>query len=119
MLWLASGFFYALRLKNILVFEDIFWDLALPLCETLLCFGMCIGLTVLFRDRVYKQGVLMRQMAHDTYTAYMLHIFVVLFFQYLALGLATPPLLKFFLVTLVAVPASFLIAHLVRRPLRL
>lgn len=68
---------------------------------------------------VYKQGVLMRQMAQDTYAAYMLHIFVVLFFQYLALGLAAPPLLKFFLVTLVAVPASFLIAHLVRRPLRL
>jgi surface polysaccharide O-acyltransferase-like enzyme len=49
----------------------------------------------------------------------MLHVFVVIFFQSLALGLVAPPLLKFFLVSLVTVPVSFLLASLIRRPLRL
>jgi glucan biosynthesis protein C len=124
--WLAIGlalaglwYVYILLLANILVFSDSVWDFLLPLWESLLCCGMCIGLTILFRDKVNIQGSLVKEMSKSTYATYMLHIFVVLFFQYLALGLASPPLFKFFLVTLVAVPTSFLIAGLIRRPLRL
>lgn len=124
--WLVIGFalaglwyVYELLLANILVLSDIVWDLLFPLWESLLCCGMCIGLTVLFRDKVNVQGSFTREMAQSVYAAYMIHIFVVLFFQYMALGLDTSPLLKFFLVTLAAVPASFLIASLVRRPLHI
>jgi len=124
--WLAvglalAGFWYAyeMLLTNILILSDIAWDLLQPLWESLLCVGMCIGLTVYFRDKVNFQGSISKEMAKSTYIAYMLHIFVVLLFQYLALGLNAPPLLKFFLVTLFSVPTSFLIASLIRRPLHL
>jgi glucan biosynthesis protein C len=124
--WLAVGlalaglwYGYALWLADILVFSDAVWGLLLPLWESLLCCGMCIGLTVVFRDRVDSQTPLAREMAQSTYAAYMLHVFVAIFFQSLALGLAASPLSKFFLVSLVTVPVSFLLASLIRRPLRL
>lgn len=124
--WLAVGlalaglwYVYALWLADDVVFSDAVWGLLLPLWESLLCCGMCIGLTVVFRDRVNSQTPLAREMAQSTYAAYMLHVFVVVAFQSLALGLAALPLFKFFLVSLVTVPVSFLLASLIRRPLRL
>jgi glucan biosynthesis protein C len=124
--WLTVGlalaglwYVYALWLADVLVFSDAVWGLLLPLWESLLCFGMCIGLTVVFRDRVNSQSPLAREMAQSTYAAYMLHVFVAILFQFLALGLAAPPLLKFFLVSLVTIPVSFALASLIRRPFRL
>jgi glucan biosynthesis protein C len=124
--WLAVGlalaglwYVYALWLADVVVFSDPVWGLLLPLWESLLCCGMCIGLTVVFRDRVNSQTPLAREMAQSTYAAYMLHVFVAVAFQSLALGLAVLPLFKFFLVSLVTVPVSFLLANLIRRPLRL
>jgi glucans biosynthesis protein C len=83
----------------------------------LLCCGMCIGLTVLFRDMVNAQGPVAREMAKGTYAAYMIHVFIVILFQYLAFGLVAPPFFKFLLVTLISVPVTFLLASLIRRPL--
>lgn len=124
--WLTVGlilaglwYVYVLWLADTLVFSDVIWGLLLPLWESFLCIGMCIGLTILFRDKVNAQGALTREMAQSTYAAYMLHVFIAVFFQALALRMAAPPLLKFFLVSLITVPASFLLASLIRRPLRL
>lgn len=125
-IWLGVGlmlagfwYVYELWLVDVIVFGDMVWGLLLPLWESLLCCGMCIGLTVLFRDMVNGQSAVGREMARSTYVAYMLHIFVVILLQYLALGLPASPLLKFLLVTMVAVSVSFLLASLIRRPLRL
>jgi len=125
-LWLAIGlalaglwFAYELWLADVLVFSDAVWGLLLPLWESLLCVAMCIGLTVFFRDSINGMIPLSREMAANTYAAYMIHVFVAVFFQSLALGLAAPPLIKFFLVSLITVPVSYLLASLIRRPLRL
>jgi glucan biosynthesis protein C len=124
--WLAVGlvmailwYVYALWLKDVLVFNDVVWGFLIPLWESLLCCGMCIGLTILFRDKVNSQTPFSSEMAKSTYAAYMIHVFVAILFQFLALKLAASPLLKFFLVTLVTVPVSFLLASLIRRPLRM
>ena len=124
--WLALGltlaglwYAYELWLVDILVLSDFAWGLLLPLWESLLCCGMCIGLTVVFRDRVNIQTSFIREMGQSTYAVYMIHVFLAIFFQFLVLGLNVPPLLKFFLVSLVTVPVSFLLASLLRRPLRL
>lgn len=123
-IWLAvglvlAGFWYAyeLWLRDFVVVSDTVLGLLVPLWESLLCCGMCIGLTVLFRDKVNAQGPVAREMAKGTYAAYMIHIFIVLLFQYLAIGLIAPPFLKFLLVSLVSVPVTFLLASLLRRPL--
>lgn len=124
--WLVVGltlaglwYVYELWLVDTIVFSDVVWGILRPLWESLLCCSMCIGLTVLFRDLVNGQSALGREMARSTYAVYILHVFVVLLFQYLVLGLTASPLLKFLLVTLAAVLASFLLASLIRRPLRL
>jgi glucan biosynthesis protein C len=124
--WLAMGitlaviwYIYDLWLVDMLVFSDAVWGLLMPLWESLLCCSMCIGLTVLFRDRVNLQGPLAREMALSTYAAYMLHVFVAVLVQYIARGLAASAFAKFVLVSFVTVPVSFLLGSLIRRPLRL
>lgn len=114
-LWYA----YDLWLNGVFTMSDTAWGLVIPVWESLLCVGMCIGLTILFRDLWNTQGRLLIEMGKSTYAAYVFHVFIVLLVQYLALGLTAPPLVKFTLVTLVSVPVTFLIAGLVRRPLRM
>jgi glucan biosynthesis protein C len=115
-----AGFWYAYRwwLVDVIVLSDTIWGLLFPLWESLLCCSMCIGLITLFRDKINTQGPVAMEMAGSTYTAYMLHVFIAILFQYVALGLLVSPLLKFFLVTLITVPGSFLLASLIRRSIR-
>lgn len=124
--WLAVGLvlaaaWYAFRLAlprgveaNEMVIGALF-----TLWESFLCVGMCIGLTVLFRDLWNTQNALLKHAAQAQYATYILHVGLVLVFQWLAMPLAMPPLVKFLLVSLFAVPVSYLVGHLVRKPLRL
>jgi hypothetical protein len=88
-----------------------------PVWESVLCCGMCIGLTVLFREMFGIQDRLGKAMAQSQYAAYVFHVLFVLLFQYLVIGLDLPPFAKFGLVTLVSVPAIFLFSYGVRKPL--
>jgi glucans biosynthesis protein C len=124
--WLAVGlilagcwYAYEIWLADIVTFSDTFWGLFIPIWESLLCVAMSIGLTVFFREWVNAQGRLAKELADSSYMAYMLHIFVVILFQYLAIGLPGPPLAKFFLVMLITVPVTFGLASLLRRLLRI
>jgi peptidoglycan/LPS O-acetylase OafA/YrhL len=94
-------------------------NIFVPFWESFLCLGMCIGLTVLFRERADLQSRLTRWLAQAQYAAYIVHIFPVLVLQALLVGLLAPPLAKFAVVALAAIPASFLIGGLIRKPLRL
>ncbi|HSJ53519.1 MAG TPA: acyltransferase family protein [Anaerolineae bacterium] len=124
MAWLGAGLFlaamcyaYYMGLAGILGLSqaaagaiEVFW-------ESLLCSSMCIGLTVLFRERANVQTGLLKWLAQAQYTAYVIHVFVVVGFQAPLLGLAMPPLAKFALVTAASVPATFLIAGLIGKVL--
>ena len=76
-------------------------------------------LTVLFREKFNSQGRIGKALAQSQYGAYIFHVFIVLLFQLLVAGFALPPLVKFVLVTLAAVPATSLFSYWVRKPLRL
>jgi peptidoglycan/LPS O-acetylase OafA/YrhL len=92
-----------------------FGAFAYDLWEAFLCCGMCVGLTILFRERLNRQGRLARDLAASTYAVYLLHVPVLVALQY-TVGHAGPgPLMKFFLVTLIAVPATFAIGSAMRR----
>ena len=124
--WLAVGvtlaivwYVYALSGKNILHLSDIQLGIIYPIWESLLCCGMCIGLTVLFREYFNLQGNLGSILAKSQYAAYILHVPVVLLFQSLAIGLDWSPFLKFTLVTILSVPTTFLVSNWVRKPLGL
>jgi glucans biosynthesis protein C len=81
--------------------------------ETLICVGLCVGLPVLFRE-VGERGEQQR-LAANTYGAYLIHIFPVVGLQTAFLGVELAPLLKFLLVSVLAIPLSFLLAAGLRR----
>jgi surface polysaccharide O-acyltransferase-like enzyme len=84
--------------------------------EAFICIGLCVGLLTLFREYFNKQpGKLLSAMAGASYGAYIIHLFVVVAIQMGLHTIALPPFVKFALVTLIGVPLSFGIAHLVRQ----
>ena len=85
------------------------------LWEAFLCCGLCIGLTVLFRERLNFQGRLARDLAASTYAVYLLHVPVLVPLQYAFGNASLGPLTKFFLVTLITIPATFAISSALRR----
>lgn len=87
-----------------------------PVWEALLCCGLCIGLLVLFRERLNYQGRLGKVLAENQYAAYLFHVPVVVFVQYLVAGIALLPFAKFALVTAVSVPLTFLLSAAIRAP---
>lgn len=124
--WLAVGvtlavawYVYALVGKDYLPLSDIQLGIIYPIWESLLCCGMCIGLTVLFREYFNSQSNLGSILAKSQYAAYVFHVPVVLMFQYLALGFDWPPFVKFALVTILSVPTTFLLSNWIRKPLGL
>ncbi|HSR29714.1 MAG TPA: acyltransferase family protein [Anaerolineae bacterium] len=124
--WLLVGmglvvlwYVYDLGLKAVWPIGDTAMDVIYPIWESVLCCGMCIGLTVLFREVFDTQSRLGKVMAQSQYAAYVFHVPFVLLFQYVVTGLALLPLVKFGLVTLVSVPATFLFSYAVRKPLSL
>jgi hypothetical protein len=126
MVWLGIGlalvglwYAYDPWLYNALHVSETLNDIMEPFWESFLCLGMCIGLTVLFRERANVQARLTKWLAQAQYATFIVHIVPVMGFQALLVGLLAPPLAKFALVTLAAVPVSFLIGGLIRRPLRL
>ena len=85
--------------------------------ECLLCVSMCIGLLALFKNRFSSQGRIAKAMADNAFTVYLIHIPVIIFLQYLLVGVAIDPMLKFLIVSAVAIPACFGIGHFVIRRL--
>jgi glucan biosynthesis protein C len=85
------------------------------LWEAFLCCGMGIGFTVLFREKLNRQGRLVRDLAASTYAVYLFHVPILVSLQYALRYAALGPLTKFFLVTLVAIPATFAICSALRR----
>lgn len=126
LVWLAVGvtlavawYVYALVGRNLLHLSDIQLGIVYPIWESLLCCGMCIGLTVLFREYFNSQSNLGSILSKSQYAAYVFHVPFVLMFQFLALGFDWPPFVKFALVTILSVPTTFLFSNWIRKPLGL
>jgi surface polysaccharide O-acyltransferase-like enzyme len=88
---------------------------AYDLWESFLCVGMCIGLIYLFRRHLNHQRPLVRFLSLNAYTAYLIHGPVITALAYAARDVALYPLLKWGLVSLVAVPLCFGLSALIRK----
>jgi fucose 4-O-acetylase-like acetyltransferase len=86
-----------------------------PLWEGVVCFGFCIGLTVLFREACSGQGRLMKALGANQYSAYFWHPIIVILLQMAASRLPICSALKFLVVTAVAIPIVFVWSGFVRR----
>ncbi len=122
--WLAVGLaaavlWYAYAVARMLGLPRINGEvmgLVYPIWEALLCCGMCIGLVVLFRERLNFQGRWSKLMAENQYAAYLFHVPVVVLVQIAVVNAAMPPFVKFVLVTALSVPLTFLLSAAVRTP---
>jgi glucans biosynthesis protein C len=126
MVWLAVGVggslfwvAYDFWLRSALRIDAIGNDFVRLVWEAVFCCGMCIGLTVLFRETLNLQNRLSKALAQSQYAAYIFHVPIIIGIQFAVAGVAAPPLAKFVVVTLVGVPLTFLISSWVRRPLRI
>jgi peptidoglycan/LPS O-acetylase OafA/YrhL len=85
--------------------------------EAFMCVSMCITLLALFKNRYDYQTPLTKVLAKNAFTVYLIHIPIVVFLQYLLIGVATDPLIKFVIVGTFGVIISFAASHYVVRRL--
>ena len=90
-------------------------SLAYTLWESFVIVGVCIGLLVLFRERLNHQGRLARSLARSVYTVYLIHPVVLVGFAYAFSVVALYPLLKWAIAVLVTLPLCFLVSLAIRR----
>ena len=86
-----------------------------PIWETLTCFGLCLGLPILFREHFDIQTPFLRALSLASYGVYLFHLPMVVALQY---ALADAPLSavgKFLSVGAIAVPAAFVFTAALRR----
>jgi peptidoglycan/LPS O-acetylase OafA/YrhL len=85
--------------------------------EAFMCVSMCIALLSLFKNKFNSQGPLAKALASNSFTVYLIHIPVIVFLQYLLIGVSIDSLAKFAIVGAIGVLLSFAISHYVVRRL--
>ncbi len=82
--------------------------------EAFFCMGMCLGLTVLFRDRFNSQGPFSRWMSRNSFSAYLFHTPLLIAVTLGLRAMSASPLVKFIVACVLAVPITFLISGFLR-----
>lgn len=85
--------------------------------EAFMCVSICIALLALFKNRFGSQGRIAKVMADNSFTVYLIHIPIIVFLQYLLIGVTIDPLIKFGIVGAVGILLVFVISHFVIRQL--
>lgn len=83
--------------------------------ESLTCVALCYGLLVLFRDKCNKQGPLARFLSQNAFSVYVFHPPILIVAARLLHGLMWQPVLKFLVLTSIAVGGSFVLSAAVFR----
>ena len=79
--------------------------------EAFMCVSMCIALLALFKNRYNSQSPFTKALANNAFTVYLIHLPIVIFLQYLLIGVPLESLLKFAIVGIAGVILSFAISH--------
>ncbi|GCE46072.1 hypothetical protein KTH_09410 [Thermosporothrix hazakensis] len=83
------------------------------LWEAIMCTHVCIGL-LLFRQRLNRQGSVLKGMAAQSYTVSIIHPMVIVAGAFLLHWVPLYPLVKFVVAALLMVPVCFLLAGALR-----
>jgi glucan biosynthesis protein C len=93
-----------------------YWQsLVFSLWLTFLMIGITVYLLYFFRERLNRTGPFARSLAANVYTVYIIHQTVLIVLHILILPVNVPTILKFFVVSLVAVPVCFALSSLIRK----
>lgn len=103
--------------ENIAKFTSgLHWQsFAFSLWLTFLLVGIIVFLLYFFRERLNQAGPMAKSMAANVYTVYIIHQTILYALNILLLPINIPTILKFFIVSLIAVPVCFLLSSLIRR----
>jgi surface polysaccharide O-acyltransferase-like enzyme len=88
---------------------------AYSLWSTFLMVGIIVYLLYFFRERLSRAGALAQSMAANVYTVYIIHQTVLIALHVLMLPVSISTIVKFFVVSLIAIPLCFLLSSLVRK----
>jgi surface polysaccharide O-acyltransferase-like enzyme len=87
----------------------------LSVWEEFICVGMIIVLLVWFREKFNRQGAVAKAMSDSTFAVYFIHAPVLVFLALALKDFDLYPLLKWALVSPVAIALCFVIAYILRR----
>jgi hypothetical protein len=90
-------------------------SLVVCLWESVACLSIIISLLYVFQRRFNKQGALARWMAPNFYAVYIVHQFAIVAVMIPFLSIAIPTPVKFVAVSLISLPACFIISGLIRQ----
>ncbi|MBC8059601.1 MAG: acyltransferase [Clostridiaceae bacterium] len=79
--------------------------------ESFVCMGMTIGLLSLFKRKYNKQNRITKVLSKNAYGVYLIHAPIIVLIAYACQSILIYPLLKFLIVSLIAVPLCFIISH--------
>jgi surface polysaccharide O-acyltransferase-like enzyme len=82
--------------------------------ESFFCLGMCLGLTVLLRERFNFQGKFSQWMSRNSFAAYLFHTPLLVAVTLALKNLSAPLGVKFLLASLLTVPITFLVSAFLR-----
>jgi surface polysaccharide O-acyltransferase-like enzyme len=88
---------------------------AFSLWESFFCLGVCLGLTVWFREKFNRQGRLTQWLSDNCFAVYMSHPPVLIAVTLALQGWAAPKPLKFLTATVLGVVLTYLASSLVLR----
>jgi surface polysaccharide O-acyltransferase-like enzyme len=90
-------------------------SLAYSFWFTFLMVGIIVYLLYFFRERLDRTSPLARSMAANVYTVYIIHQTVLIMLHVFMLPVKIPTIVKFLIVSLIAVPVCFLPSSLIRK----
>jgi glucan biosynthesis protein C len=90
-------------------------SLALSFWFSFLMIGIIVYLLYFFRERLNRVSPLAQSMAANVYTVYIIHQTVLYLIQVPMLYVNIPTILKFLIVSLIAVPVCFVLSSLIRK----
>lgn len=88
---------------------------AYALFESFSCLGLIIGLLYQFWRYCNSQSALMQMLARTSYLVYILHLPLVVLYQYMLSFARLDPYLKFALVSILAIPSTVCVSYLARK----
>lgn len=90
-------------------------SLVYALWESFLCLSMCIGLIYVFRRFLNSQGRFIKFLVPNAYTVYIIHAPVITVLAFSVRDVTLFPLLKWAVLSMVAVPICFVLSALIRK----
>ncbi len=85
------------------------------LWESLVCAGVCLGLTVLYREKFNTNGSVAKVLTANAFAVYVLHPPVLIAISHALRPFEAPALIKFVVLTILAFSATLALAVVVRR----